>query len=672
MSPLLDASPASLAATDPGAADEVLYRNGRTLVVRRLLPGQGARVVLKQALGAEAAQRLRKEAGILARLAGIDGVVQLAPLAVPGHMLALRDDGGVALSLCPPSSFDLPGIVALGRDLARVLAAVHRCGVVHKDLNPTNVLICGPARTPVLIDFNIASCAAEERPGFTHQSQIAGTLHYMAPEQTGRTGRPVDTRADLYALGVLLYELAVGHLPFQGDNLLDLIHDHLARLPVAPALLQPRVPQALSDLIMRLLQKEPDRRYQSAEGLRQDLERLLGCLRRGEPATFALAEHDFALRLSPPSRPVGRETEIARLEQALQQAVNGEGPCLFVAGAPGVGKSALIGELRAMVTARRGWLVSGKFDPYRQDANRAAVEPLRALGRLLLAEPEERLVPQRERLLKGLGANAGFGPALLPEFVMLLGPQPRVSLSNPREAEARMVQASVDLLRSIADPARPVVLVLDDLQWAPPMTLRFFDAVVTAAPGVPGLLLVGSYRANEVDAAHPLSAAWSRWQQLGVEPARLHLENLPPTGVATLCGQMLRLPAEEAQVLAEVLSEHSGGNPHDTVELINALRRDGLLTRSGGRWCWQARAVRGHIGAAGVSGLLGRRIAALPEPARDLLEMLACLGGQASPGRAGPGGRTGRRAGGPVHRARPRRRAAGGRVGAGFPAALPA
>ncbi len=641
MGPLLEALPKAAA-----AADEVLYRNERTLITRRVLPGGAGSVVLKQALGAEAAQRLRHEAGILARLAGIDGVVQLAPMPVPltlplslperepAHTLALRDDGGTVLSRYQRlHRFDLPGLVDLGRALARVLGEVHGRGVVHKDINPSNVLIRGAACRPTLIDFNIASCAAEERPGFTHQSQIAGTLHYMAPEQTGRTGRPVDPRADLYALGVMLYELAVGRLPFEGEDLLDLIHDHLARVPAAPAHLRPQVPPVLSDLIMRLLEKEPDRRYQSAEGLRLDLDRLHGALCRGDTAAFALGEHDFALRLSPPSRPVGREGEIASLQQALDQALDpparGGMGCLFIAGAPGVGKSALIGELRAMVTARRGWFVAGKFDPFRQDPTRAAVEPLRALGRLLLAEPEERLVRQRERLLKGLGANAGFGPALLAEFVLLLGKQPRVAITDPREAEARMIQACVDLLRSIADPGRPVVLVLDDLQWAPAMSLRLVDAVITGTERLPGLLLVGAYRANEVDAAHPLGAAWARWQQLGMAPPRLHLDNLPPTDVAALVGQMLRLPASEAQPLAEVLNEHTSGNPHDTVELVNALRQDGLLMRGSGRWRWEAPAIRRYIGHAGVADILGRRIGQLAEAARELLEVLACLGGEA-------------------------------------------
>ncbi|MBC7685056.1 MAG: AAA family ATPase, partial [Bdellovibrionales bacterium] len=608
-----------------------MYRNEKTVVIRCVVPGSGEHVVFKEAFGAEAIRRLRHEAGILERLAAVEGVVKIAQVPTPANTLALRDDGGIPLSeLLKKQKLAIPDMVELGRALARTLAGVHRAGVIHKDINPSNVLVSGPGHTSTLIDFNISSSAAEERPGFTHQNFIAGTLGYMAPEQTGRTGCPVDRRADLYSLGVLLYELTVGRMPFEGEDLLDLVHDHLVRVPVAPAQIQPLIPLNLSHLIMRLLEKEPDRRYQSADGLAQDLAHLHAALLRGDATPFALGRHDFALRLSPPSRLIGRDAEIAALQRSINQSIEGKQPCLLIAGEPGVGKSALINELRPMLTARRGWLASCKFDQYRQDAPKAAVEGLRALGRLLLAEPENQLVQDRERILKGLGANVGFGPCLLPEFVLLLGSHPRVDVADPREAEARMVQACVDLLRSIAAPERPVVMVLDDLQWAPSMTLRLLDGIATAADPVPGLLVVGAYRANEVDAAHPLSELIVRWDQLGLAPTHVKLNNLPASDIGTLIGEMLRVPAAEGNSLAAALNERTNGNPYDTVELINALRQDGLLVAHEGLWEWDAAAIRQYVGNAGVVDILSRRIAKLPEHARDVLEIMACLGGEVS------------------------------------------
>lgn len=619
--------------------EEVLYRSERTLITRRRPAGDSGGVVLKRAIGAEAAQRLRREGAILERLAGVDGVPRLAQGPVQDDLLALRDTGGTPLSRLLQArrsgeggGMALAPLLDLACALARVLAGVHRAGVVHKDVNPSNILVEGPGLAPTLIDFNIAGDLAEERPGFTHQRHIAGTLPYMAPEQTGRTGRAVDQRADLYSLGATLYELATGRKPFESGDLLELVHCHLVQRPRPPVEISPGLPRLLSDMVMRLLEKEPDHRYQSADGLAQDLQRLRDAMADGEAdPDFPLGRHDFAPRLKPPSRLIGRDAEIAVLRDAVERSIDGAGPCLLVAGMPGVGKTALIDELRPMVTARRGWFVSCKFDQYRQDAPAAAVEALRALGRLLLAEPEAQLALDRARMAERLGANLGFGPCLLPEFALLLGRHPPIEVSNPREAEARMVQATIDLLRGIASAERPVVMVYDDLQWAPAITLRFIDAVVTAAAPIPGLLLVGAYRGQAVDAAHPLSALLARWEDLGLAVPRLLLGNLPPSHAGALIGEMLRLSEEQAGELAAALAERTGGNPYDTVELVNTLRQDGLLVPQGGGWIWDASSIRDHIGNCGVVDLLGRRIARLPADSRALLETMACLGGDVRP-----------------------------------------
>ena len=234
-----------------------------------------------------------------------------------------------------------------------------------------------------------------------------GTLAYLAPEQTGRTGRSVDQRADLYALGATLYELATGAPPFGSGDPLRLTHDHLARVPVPPAQVNPAVPGPLSEIIMHLLEKEPDNRYQTAEGVVHDLERLRDA---GAAAAAALrvGEHDVPLRLLPPSRLVGRDDEVAALEAAFEDALAGRCRGVLVGGAPGVGKTALVDELRPVVTGRDGWFVAGKFDQYRRDLEFDAVhQAFRALGRLLLAEPEDELAEVRERILRGGRAERG-------------------------------------------------------------------------------------------------------------------------------------------------------------------------------------------------------------------------------------------------------------------------
>jgi diguanylate cyclase (GGDEF)-like protein len=609
-----------------GNASDVLFQSGRTRVFRVGAAGQPGSMVCKERLGPDALARVRHETRIIQRLAGIDGVPRLAARGTSGIVVALEDTGGVALAeVARGHRLEVRPMVELALKLARILARVHGRGVVHKDISPTNILLSEADQTPHLIDFELATTFAEDRPGFVHHGEIAGTLSYLAPELTGRTGRSVDYRADLYALGAVLYELATGRPPFTDSDPLQLIHDHLVRLPTPPAAFGVSV--ALSEIIVRLLEKDPDRRYQSADGLAHDLSHLKERLAHGEDGTFQLGERDFALRLSPPSRLIGREAEIEALRTALENAVHGNGRSVLVAGAPGVGKTALINELRPMATARRGWMVSGKFDQYRPDAPSAVVQAMRALGRLLLAEPEAELIAHRQCILGALGGNAGLITAILPEFALLLGAQPEVTSNSPLEAGARLRLAATEVLRAIVSPERPVVMVLEDLQWSAAGSVRFFDDVTTDNT-LDGLLLVGTCRESEVGASHPLSAVLPRWRRMGGAFTYLRLGNLPPADLCDLLAEMLRLPPAQALSLAEAVGSRTGGNPYDTVELVNSLRRDGALTPSERGWVWDAATIRRYVGQGDVVDLLSSRIANLPDDARALLDIMACLGGE--------------------------------------------
>ncbi|HEY2269700.1 MAG TPA: AAA family ATPase, partial [Streptosporangiaceae bacterium] len=400
-----------LPARDPPARAEVVHECERTRTTRLFLPERT--VIRKEPLGPDADRRLRHEAAMLGRLRGVAGVAQVAePPRYPGSvMLADAGEASLAGVTRPLPAGDLAG---LGLGLARAVAGMHHRGVLHRDITPANIVVSGNG-SPCLVDFAVATPVAEIRPEFTHHTEIVGTLAYLAPEATGRTGRPVDQRADLYALGATLYELATGEPPFGTGDPLRLLHDHLARVPVPPAEANRAVPAPLSAVIMHLLEKEPDSRYQTADGLVYDLEHLQDA--RARPAAGALraGEHDVPARLLPPSRLAGREDEVAALEAAFTEALAGRCQAVLVAGAPGVGKTALIDQLRPVVTARDGWFLAGKFDAYRRDLEfDAGYQAFRALGRLLLAEPEEELAQLRARIAAAAGPNAGLLAAVLP------------------------------------------------------------------------------------------------------------------------------------------------------------------------------------------------------------------------------------------------------------------
>jgi predicted ATPase/signal transduction histidine kinase len=606
------------AGRDPPVRAEVVHESARARVTRVFFAGRT--VIRKEPLGPDAERRLRHEAAILERLRGAEGVAQLAAgPRYPGAIL-LADAGDTRLAAhSKPLAAD--ELIRFALRLARAVAGMHHRGVIHRDITPGNIVLSNSG-VPCLVDFALATSFAEIRLEFTHHTQILGTLAYLAPEQTGRTGRPTDQRADLYALGATLYELATGGPPFGTGDPLQLTHDHLARVPAAPADVNQAVPKALSAIIMHLLEKEPDNRYQTAEGLLYDIARL----RDQASGTLPVGEHDYPLRLLPPSRLVGRDDQVAALQAAFDDAGAGRCRGVLIKGAPGVGKTALADELRPVVTGRDGWFVAGKFDQYRRDLEfDAANQAFRALGRLLLAEPEEELAKVRARILAATGANAGLLAATVPELAALLAVP--ADPGDPLSAQVRAQQTGVQLLRAVASRKRPLVFFLDDLQWAGRPQLGMVDLLLSEEP-VEGLLLVGAYREDEVTASHPLASMVSRWQrQTGLQHIRL--QNLSAAGSVTMVAEMLHVEPAAATGLAEVIRPFTSGNPYETVELLNLLRRGGALTAAAAGWRWDDAVVRAAVGHSELAGLLSARVEAMPEQSRAVLETMACLGGRA-------------------------------------------
>jgi len=597
----------------------VLYRSERTIVSR--LPDG---VVRKELLGPDALARQRQEVSMLEHLATVEGVPKLVSSG-PGAEFLVRDEGGAPLSggaaAREPGTWEPGALADLARQVARILAGVHRRGVLHLDIAPANILHgCADGR-PRLVDFHLATLTAEERRGFVPHSVIAGTLAYIAPELTGRVGLPVDHRADLYALGATLYELATGAQPFGHGDALALIRDHIATVPVPPLQRAPALPPALSDIIMRLLEKAPDRRYQSAEGLADDLDRLHTMLAAGEVAPFPLGGSDFPLTLVAPSRLIGREAEIDVLQAAFESAQAGACRGLLVSGAAGVGKTALINQLRPIVTARGGWFLTGTCDPAEDVTPGAMRQVVQGMLALLLAEPESVVEGVRAALAARLGSESGALLAVTPDIAALIG-----DAAAPDDVtETRMLTAAQVVMEAIVSPARPVVLVLDHVQWATETILSRFGAVL-GAEALNGLLLVGIFREEEPGEGHRFTEARRRWAQGGAAPHPLELRNLPPAALTEMIADMLRLPVDAAAPLAEAVGARTQGNPRATVELLNGLRRAKILHRGPDGWGWDPDEIRRHLGDGEVTDLLRPRITALPEAARDRLASMACLG----------------------------------------------
>ncbi|WP_308301915.1 diguanylate cyclase domain-containing protein [Frankia sp. AgKG'84/4] len=599
---------------------ELVHESTRSRVTRLVLSTRT--VIRKEALANGGPQRARHETEILDRLSGIEGMAH--PTAGPeqdDNAILLADVGGPALS-ARTTPLAQATLLATAESLARTVAEIHHRGVVHRDISPANIVMSGEHGAPHLVDFALATTLVSVQPRFVHPSEVAGTLAYLAPEQTGRTARPVDQRADLYALGATLYELATGGPPFGTGDPLRIMHDHLARVPVAPATRNPAVSASLSAIIMHLLEKEPDDRYQSADGLLRDL----AALRRGEAMTRPGAL-DIPARTMAPSRLAGRDEEIGELRTAFLDALAGRCTGLLVSGAPGVGKTALVNELRPIVAGVNGWFVAGKFDQYRRDLEYDGVrQAFRALIRPLLAEPDSDLAEIRERLLSTLGPNAGLAAAVVPELKALLkvDPEPGDPLTTP----GRIQHGAVEVLRAIASPKRPVVLFVDDLQWAGRTPLGTVEQILSGVERVDGLLLVAAYREGDVDATHPLTPMLARWRSQLPGPRQLRLGALAPEGQSGLLADLLHLDPQPAAELARLIAPATRGNPYDTVELVNTLRHDRLLTAGDSGWGWDPAELRARLDSVDMTALLASRMAALPAATTEVVSVLACLAGR--------------------------------------------
>ncbi|MFI5840172.1 diguanylate cyclase [Catenuloplanes sp. NPDC051500] len=588
--------------------DEVLYESDRTLVTRRWSPGTDP-VVLKRLRGPHAEDRARHERAMLERAAGVPGVPALtAADDGGGDLVALTGgDGRTLAATLADGPLPVTAALRLATGLTAALAGLHRRGILHRDITPANVLL-DPAGTPTLIDFGLATAQVEGPDA----GRLIGTLTYVAPEQTGRTGRGVDQRADLYGLGATVYAALTGGPPFRDEDPLRLVHDILVVVPEEPDVLNAHVPAVLSAIVMRLLEKEPDRRYQSAEGLAYDLS-------HASTPGFVLGERDFPARLIAPPRPVGRAAELT----ALRTALAGGTSLVTIGGPPGIGRSSLLAEVRSMAEESGARFVSGRFDPRRLGPGEDGLSvAFGALGRLLLSESEATLHEVRGRLRRELGVkNAALVGRATPDFGAVLdlptgeAPEPM----DPEQLESRLIEAAVTLLRVMCSRAYPLVLALDDFHLAPQTPARATAAIAADGP-IPGLTLIITHRENTV--ALPEAAG---------DVLRLRLGGLTVAAVTDLITDVLRAPVADAAGLAEAVHARTGGHPADALALLNELRATGTLRVRTAGWTWDADALRRHLGAGDAGERLAARIAALPQPARDMLIVLACLGGEATP-----------------------------------------
>jgi len=456
-----------------------------------------------------------------------------------------------------------------------------------------------------------------------------GTLAYMAPEQTGRMNRSMDTRSDLYSLGVTLYQMLTGTLPFSAADPLEWVHCHIARQPVAPVDRR-QVPEQLSGIIMRLLAKNAEERYQTAAGLEADLRRCLTEWQaHGRIDPFPLGRDDLPDRLLIPEKLYGREREIESLIAAFDRVVTrGDAELVLVSGYSGVGKSSVVNELHKILVPPRGLFAAGKFDQYKQDIPYATLaQAFETLVRQILVKAEAEVSQWRHAILEAVGPNGQLLTNLIPEVEFIIGKQQPLTELPPPEARNRFQLVLRQFLGLFATPEHPLALFLDDLQWLDAATLELLESLVTDRE-MRHLLLIGAYRDNEVSLTHPLMRMLGTLREAGATMHEIVLASLGSEDVGHLVSDSLHCQRETCHTLAQLIYEKTSGNPFFTIQFITQLEQDGLLKfePSTATWRWDISGILAKGYTANVVDLMVGKVSRLPKATQESLKQLACLG----------------------------------------------
>jgi PAS domain S-box-containing protein len=568
--------------------------------------------------------------------AELDPAWAVKPMELTHHegrtILVFEDPGGEPLDQVldreQGQPLDLTRFLRTAIGLASAVGQVHRRGLIHKDIKPANVLLDGSGNV-WLTGFGIASQLPQERQALAPPEIIAGTLAYMAPEQTGRMNRSMDARSDLYSLGVSLYQMLTRTLPFAAVDSLEWVHCHMARRP-QPPVERAGVPELLSNLIMKLLAKNAEERYQTASGLEADLRRCLAEWElHGRIDLFPLGAQDVSDRLLIPEKLYGREGEIDTLLAAFERVVtHGTPGLLLVSGYSGIGKSSIVNELHKALVPQRGLFASGKFDQYKRDIPYATLaQAFQALVRQILVKSEADVAQWRRAILEAVGPNGQLMINLIPEVEFIIGKQPPVPDLPPQDAQNRFQLVFRRFLGTFARPEHPLALFLDDLQWLDAATLELLVHLMSD-PDVRHLMLVGAYRDNEVNSSHPLMRTLEEIRKEGARVEEIVLTPLTLEDVTRLVADAMRCERDTADPLAQLLHEKTGGNPFFAIQFLTALAEERLLAFDSAmlNWRWEMNRIREKGYTDNVVDLMVGKLKRLPNTTQDALKQLACLG----------------------------------------------
>ncbi|MBD2552820.1 AAA family ATPase [Limnothrix sp. FACHB-708] len=633
MSPLTSSSSQPLPAIGGYTITEQLYWGSRTAVYRAVQDADQRSVVLKVLLSGyptfgELVQFRNQYA--IAKNLNLPGIIH--PLTLQslgnGYVLVMEEWGGVSLhQYLQQHQLNWVEVLKIALQLTTILHDLHQQRVIHKDIKPANILIDPESKEIKLIDFSIASLLPKETQEIQNPNILEGTLAYLAPEQTGRMNRGIDYRADYYALGVTLYQLLTGQLPFESDDPLELLHCHIAKTAQPVDQVNPSVPKIVGAIVAKLMAKNAEDRYQSALGLQHDLQQCLSQWETtGEVTEFELGQRDLSDRFLIPEKLYGRESEVQILLKSFERVSQGASELMLVAGFSGIGKTAVVNEVHKPITQQKGYFIKGKFDQFNRNIPLSAfVQALRDLMGQLLSESDAQLAQWKNRILEAVGDNGEVLIEVIPELEQVIGHQPAVPELSGTAAQNRFNLLFQKFIQVFTTANHPLVIFLDDLQWSDSASLQLLKVLMESSGY---LLVLGAYRDNEVSPGHPLMLTIGELKKASLTVNTITLLPLSLEHTNCLVADTLKCSQELSKPLTQLVDRKTQGNPFFTTQFLKALHEDGYIVfdRDQGYWQCDIAQVNALTLTDDVVEFMALQLRKLPTATQEVLKLAACIG----------------------------------------------
>ncbi|MBU7587188.1 MAG: AAA family ATPase [Nostoc sp. TH1S01] len=620
--------------------NEMLHEGDDTIIYRARSAYDKQPIILKilkaDYPSIDAIARLRHEYKITANL-NLEGVVKVLRLETHKNRLAIvfEDINGYSLKqLLSQGRQDLKSFMSIAIQLAKALVSVHSYHIIHKDIKPANIIINPETGIVKLTDFSIASRLDKEIPQLANPNQLEGTLVYMSPEQTGRMNRNLDYRSDFYSLGVTFYEILTEQLPFQSHDPLELVYSHIAKEPTDIEILNPEIPSAISSLVKKLMAKNAEDRYQTAKGLLADLEICQEQLEKtGKICNFTPGRLDVLSQLLIPQKLYGRESQVNSLLEAFERVSKGKSELVLVSGYSGIGKSSVVNEVNKPITRAKGFFISGKFDQFQRNVPYASlIQAFSSLMRQLLTEDDAKFEAWRHKILAAVKSYGKVIIDVIPEVELVIGKQPDIVPLSAAESQNRFNRVFTDFIRVFATKDNPLVIFLDDLQWADSATLKLIELLITDRK-TKYLLLIGAYRNNEVSITHPLIQTIEEINKSCKVINNIVLQALSLDNYHQLIADTLNENSAKMKHLVGLLYNKTAGNPFFLTQLLLVLHQENLFNFDfySGSWQWDIEKIQ-TIGIIDqrIVELIASRIKNLPLATQEILQLAACIGNRFS------------------------------------------